>query len=69
MKSAWPKNRTEMLIDQSKVNSDEKVLFRETAHDLGLEIRKGFAWGQLLSKFKFYFLNWQLKLHLNANSD
>ena len=43
MKSMRPIFKTEMLIDHSKTNLDEKILFRKITHHLDLEIRKMMA--------------------------
>ena len=78
----WPLFKTEMLIYQSKVNLDEKILFDKFTHHVDPEVGKmlvrgmlgqknsTFHSGQLLLaiKIKFLSLKWTMVLNLNFNT-
>ena len=82
IKSMRPIFKTKMLIYQSRVNLDEKVLFGNISHLIDPGIRKMLVKGMfgnktfhipfwsmiyLLSKLEFSISNWQCKLKCHIN--
>ena len=54
IKCIWPIFKTEMLIYQSKINLDEKILFGKITHLLDPEIRQNAGKGHVLEPYSTF---------------